>query len=59
MKSKAELAEELRCIEVTKQERETSNRLYAIKLVEIIVFTLVGLILTGVFVALVNLVIKK
>jgi hypothetical protein len=59
MKTKEQLSEELRCTEVTKQERVTSDKLYAIKLVEVIVFGMVSLILTAVAVAWIALVVRK
>ena len=53
------LQEQLRCMEVTKKEREISDDRYAIKLVEKIVFGFVALILVAVAGALIALVVKK
>lgn len=58
-KSVDELENELRLKEALEEHREESDRRYAIKLVEKIVFILVGLLLTGVITALVNLVLKQ
>ena len=54
----SELRQELACNKVVEKERELSNELYAIKLVERIVFGLVGLILVGVVGAIIALVLK-
>ena len=58
-KSKEELESELRVRDMLKTEREESDRRYAIKLVETIVFILVGILATGVLGALLRLVIKQ
>lgn len=50
-----EIDEQIR--EVAKEEREVSDKAYAIKLVERVVFGMVGIILTSVLLALVALVI--
>lgn len=47
----------LEIIECLKEERGESDKKYAIKLVEAIVFTLVGILLVGVIGALIKLVI--
>jgi hypothetical protein len=47
-KSREELAAELRLLEALRLEREISAKLYAIKLVEKVVFGLVALILVAV-----------
>lgn len=57
-KNRKELLAELELNDKLEVERRTSDRLYAIKLVEKIVFTLVALLLTGVIMALMNLVFK-
>jgi hypothetical protein len=49
---------ELKMVEMMKEERECSDKRYAIKLVEGIVFALVGLLCIGVIGALIKLVIK-
>lgn len=49
--------EELRLLKALKAEREESNRTYAIKLVEKVVFALVAMLLVGVVGALLRLVI--
>ena len=58
-KTNQELREEIRCGEVTKKEREVSNGLYAIKLVEKIVLGFVKLLLIIFATALIYLVIKQ
>ena len=58
-RSKEQLEEEIRIRGILDEEREKSNNLYAIKLVEKIVFTLVGLLAIGVVMELINLVIHK
>lgn len=50
---------ELRVRDMLKSEREESDRRYAIKLVETIVFILVGLLATAVIAALIRLVIVQ
>ena len=55
---KSELEQELKLRDALEREREVSDRSYAIKLVERIVFILVGLLAVGVVTALVNSVIK-
>ena len=57
-KTNKELKAELDLKEVLDQERDLSDRTYAIKLVEKIVFTLVAILLTGVIMALMNLVLR-
>lgn len=47
----------IQIFDVIKQEREASDKKYAIKLVEVIVFTLVGILCVGVIGALLKLVI--
>jgi len=59
MKTNEQYQEEERCRTVTDAEREKSNKLYAIKLVEQIVFGFVGLILVAVATAWIYLVVKK
>lgn len=54
-----ELKNRLQLRESLDEERGESDRRYAIKLVEKIVFILVGLLLTGVITALINLVLKR
>ena len=46
-KTKAQLEDEIRLIELTKEQRKICDELYAIKLVEKIVFGMVGLILVA------------
>jgi hypothetical protein len=57
-KSKEQLEMELRILEMFNNERETTDRRYAIKLIEKVVFALVGLLCVGVIGALLNTVIK-
>lgn len=57
-KTKQELQDELNLINLTKEIRIESDKLYAIKLVERIVFALVGLILLAVGTAIVAQVVK-
>lgn len=57
-KTKKDLIVELELQKKLEEERKISDRVYAIKLVEKIVFTLVAILLTGVIMALMNLVIK-
>lgn len=57
-KTKEQLEEQIRIEERLKQERDLSDRSYAKKLVEIIVFGMVGIILTSALVALLANVIK-
>lgn len=52
------LEEELRVAECLKKEREVSNNIYALKIVEKIVFGLVGVVLLAVIGAVVALVIR-
>jgi hypothetical protein len=52
------VAADLRLLEATRLERETADGLYAIKLVEKIVFGMVALILVAVVSALVALVVR-
>ena len=56
-KTKEELENELLIIKKMKEERENSDRLYAIKLVEKIVFALVSLMLFAIIGALIRVVI--
>lgn len=56
-KTLEELQMELMLLEAIKKEREITDRLYAIKLVEKIVFAMVGFILIAVLGAIVALVI--
>jgi hypothetical protein len=56
-KTLEELQMELMLLEAIKKEREITDRLYAIKLVENIVFAMIGFILIAVFGAIVALVI--
>lgn len=58
VKDKITAEEELFAKAICEKEREVSDRRYAIKLVETIVFALVGLILAGVITALLALIIK-
>ena len=58
MATKQQLEDKLARDDCSRKERELSNQLYAIKLVEKIVFGLVGLILTAVVGALVALILK-
>jgi hypothetical protein len=57
--TKQQLEEELRCIENNKKERAISDTLYAIKLVQQIVFGLVWFALITIAGALIYLVIKR
>lgn len=57
-KTKQQLEEEIRVEDRLKQEREVSDKSYARKLVEMIVFGMVGIILTSALVALLAKVIK-
>lgn len=57
-KTKEQLAEELRMRDILQAERQVSDKKYAIKLVETIVFILVGLLATAVIGALINLVVS-
>ena len=59
MTTKQELQNKIDTEECLKKERAISDKMYAIKLVEKIVFGLVGLVLTGVVTALITLIIKK
>ena len=54
----AELECEIRTSEVVDMQRKVSNELYAIKLVEKIVFGMVTLILVGIMGAIIALVLK-
>jgi hypothetical protein len=56
-KTREELQHELDLKEAIRLEREITDKLYAIKLVEQIVFGMVGLILIAVVTALVSLVV--
>lgn len=58
-KTKEELEQELCLVKELANERKTSNEMYAIKLVERIVFAACGLILLAVVTALVGLVVSK
>ena len=58
-KTNTELEAELDKIKCEKEERIISDRLYAIKLVEKIVFGFVGLILIAVATALIALVVRN
>jgi hypothetical protein len=49
----------LEILSCLREERETSDKRYAIKLVEAVVFALVGMLCVGVVGALINLVILK
>lgn len=49
---------ELRLRDAFHKERETTDKLYAIKLVEVVVFGMVGLILMAVIIAIVALVVR-
>jgi hypothetical protein len=57
-KSREDLAAELRLLEALRLEREISAKLYAIKLVEKVVFGLVALILVAVVGGWIALVVK-
>lgn len=57
-RNKISASEELFARQCVEEQRKISDERYAIKLVEKIVFTLVGLILTAVVVALLALIIK-
>lgn len=57
-KTMAELECEIRTSEVVDMQRKVSNELYAIKLVEKIVFGMVTLILVGIMGAIIALVLK-
>jgi hypothetical protein len=56
-KTKEELVSELRVLDQLKEERKKSDELYAIKLVEKIVFALVSLLLITVAGAIIKLVV--
>jgi hypothetical protein len=58
-KSVEQYEEELRCQSITVKERETSDRLYAIKLVEKIVFGIIWVGILAMVTALISLVLKK
>lgn len=58
-KTKEELEQELCLVKEMAAERKISNEMYAIKLVERIVFAACGLILLAVVTALVGLVVSK
>lgn len=58
-KTKAQLEEELRMIKVISEERELSDSLYAMKIVEKIVFGMVGLILVVVLSSIIGLVVLR
>lgn len=57
-KTNEQLEEELRCIEVTKQEREISNKTYSLKWVEKGALWILGLIGAALVAAWVRLIIK-
>lgn len=57
VKTKEELEAELRIRDMLEAERKESDKKYAVKLVETIVFTLVGVLALGVLGALIKLVI--
>jgi hypothetical protein len=59
MRTREQLQEELKLIEMLKKEREESNNLYAKIIVENIVFALVGLIAMGFVAALISLIWKQ
>jgi len=60
LKSKLAKAEEINRInELLDEERAKSDRLYAIKLAEVAIFSLIGLLSLAVVGALISLVIKK
>jgi hypothetical protein len=50
---------EIKLLKAIKLEREITDKLYAIKLVETIVFSMVGIILVAVFAAILKFVIIK
>lgn len=57
-KTKEELETELNLITALNEQRDISDKRYAIKLVEIVVWGMVGIILTAFLIAIVALVIK-
>ena len=57
-KTKEQLEEQIRVEERLKQEREVSDKTYARKIAETILFTLVGMFCIAVVGALIKLVIK-
>jgi len=59
MKTREELETEINIRDKLKEERELSDRSYAIKLIERIVFAMVSLILLGVLGAFIRMVIKN
>ena len=59
MKTKSQLETELRLSEVIEKERQLNKSLYAIKLVERLVFGFVGLALTALALALIYTVVNK
>lgn len=58
-KTKEELETELLLIQKLQAERVCSDAKYAVKLVEVVVWSMVGTILASVVVALVSLVVMK
>ena len=58
-KTKTQLEEELRVLECLQAERNISNNMYAMKLVERIVYGLVALILVAVMSAIIGLVVWR
>lgn len=59
MKTRQQLQEQVDLTKQLETERKKNDEAYAIKLVERIVFGMIGLILTAVLVAIVALVIRK
>ena len=57
-KTKEQLEEQIRVEKVLKEHREESNLLYAPMVVKIVVFGMVGIILTTALVALLSKIIK-
>jgi hypothetical protein len=57
--TKEELTAKLQLIEAIRLEREVTDKLYAIKLVERIVFGMCGLILIAVLTAIIALVVTR
>lgn len=57
-KTKEQLEQELRVRDLLDEERKKSNEAYAIKLVEKIVFVLVGMLAAGVVAAIIRVVLK-
>lgn len=59
MVTKQQLEEEIRVLKLLQEERNLSNNLYAMKLVERIVYGLVALILVAVCSAIIGLVVWR